>query len=54
MLTNKKEVAIAIMNLLATQAFDEWYKGRFNDWIEGTDNAPGEDEILRWINSHLH
>lgn len=40
MLSNKKEVAIAIMNLLATQAFDEWYNGRFNDWIEGADDAP--------------
>jgi hypothetical protein len=54
MLSNKKEVAVAIMNLLATQEFDDWYKGRFNQWIEGDDNAPGEGEILHWITNHLH
>lgn len=54
MLSNTKEVAKAIMNLLASQEFDDWYKGRFNLWMEGDDNAPSDSEILHWITNHLH
>lgn len=51
---DKKEVARAILNLISTQDFSDWYeRGGFNAWLEGDEDAPADSEILHWIATHL-
>ncbi len=52
--TINKEVATAIMNMLASQEFENWYRSLFNSWLEGDENAPADSEIIRWIITHTH
>lgn len=43
----------SILDLLSSQAFANWYEKKFIDYIEGAENAPSKEDILKFLEYKL-
>lgn len=42
-----------VLDLLSSQAFATWYEREFMDYIEGEENAPSKEDILKFLEYKL-
>jgi hypothetical protein len=51
--TNNKELAQIILNILEKQSFEHWHNSHFQDYITGEENAPTKADILKELEWHV-
>jgi hypothetical protein len=42
-----------VLAMLESRAFEQWYTLEFRDYIEGVDDAPSKEQILKWLAEKL-
>jgi hypothetical protein len=43
----KKQIAQIILNILEKQSFEHWHDNPFQDYINGEENAPTKEDVLK-------